>query len=114
MLLYVQGGLADIWKENILEDLETRALEYATVEEFLTDLKKELEEGDNEIMKVAELKKIEEGSRIIEKFLQGFKRVAKRSRYEERLLIEEFKQEMNSVIGIKFMETEKPPRSIEW
>ena len=41
VLLYVQKKSADIWKENILEDLETKALEYVTVGEFLADLKKE-------------------------------------------------------------------------
>jgi len=30
----VQEGLVDIWKENILEDLEVGSLEYETVEEF--------------------------------------------------------------------------------
>lgn len=59
MLLYVQGELADIWKENILEDLEAGALEYITVEEFSVYLKKEFEEEDDETIKVAELKKIE-------------------------------------------------------
>jgi len=28
------------WNENVLEDLETGVLEYTTVGEFLTDLKK--------------------------------------------------------------------------
>ena len=59
MLSYVQGRLAEIWKENIMEDLESGNLSYITVEEFLADLKKEFGRGDNEIMKVAKLKKVE-------------------------------------------------------
>jgi len=39
--------------------LEAGILEYEIVEEFLKDLKKEFEEGDNEVMKVVELKKVE-------------------------------------------------------
>ena len=59
MLSYVQGGSADIWKENILEDLEEGLLEYKTVGEFLMDIKKEFGEGDKESIKVAELQKLE-------------------------------------------------------
>ena len=39
ILLYVQGGLTDVWKKNILEDLEGELLKYETVEKFLADLK---------------------------------------------------------------------------
>ena len=59
MLSYVQGGSADIWKENMLEDLEEGLLEYKTVGEFLMDIKKEFGEGDKESIKVAELQKLE-------------------------------------------------------
>ena len=30
----MQGGLADVWKENMLEDLKGGLLEYETVGEF--------------------------------------------------------------------------------
>jgi len=42
----------------------------------------------------------------MEEFVQEFKRVARGSRYEERLLVEEFKREMNSMIRRKLMEAE--------
>ena len=44
------------------------------------------------------LKKVEQESRMIEKFMQKFKRVAKESRYKKKPLIEEFKRGMNNVI----------------
>ena len=59
MLLYVQGGLADVWKENTLEDLEERVLEYKNVREFLVDIKKEFGGENEESAKVAELRKLE-------------------------------------------------------
>jgi len=59
VLLYVQGELVNIWKENVLEDLEAGTLEYVTIEEFLTNLKKEFSREDDKTMKVAELKKVE-------------------------------------------------------
>ena len=53
----------------MLEDLELGNLEYEVVEEFLTDLKKEFREGDKETVKVAELKKLEQGERTMEEFV---------------------------------------------
>ena len=44
VLTYVQGGSADVWKENIMEELESGEVEYESVEEFLTCLKKEFGE----------------------------------------------------------------------
>ena len=41
ILSYVQGGSADIWKENIMEELESGEIEYKIAEEFLMSLKKE-------------------------------------------------------------------------
>jgi len=41
ILSYIQGCSADVWKENVLEDLEVEVLEYETVENFLADIKKE-------------------------------------------------------------------------
>ena len=57
--MYVQGELVNIWKKNVLEDLEAGTLEYVTIEEFLTNLKKEFSREDDKTMKVAELKKVE-------------------------------------------------------
>ncbi len=35
VLTYVQGGSADVWKENVMEELEGEEVEYESVEEFL-------------------------------------------------------------------------------
>jgi len=39
--------------------------------------------------------------------------VARGSRYEERLLVEEFKRRMSGAIKRKLMEVERPPTSVE-
>jgi len=59
VLSYVQGGSADVWKENVMEELESGEMEYELAEEFLTSLKKEFGGGEEESMKVAELRKME-------------------------------------------------------
>ena len=110
---YIQGELADIWKKNIIEKLETGEMEYETVKEFLTSLKKEFGGGEKESVEAAELRKLEQGGRTMEEFVQEFKRTARGSGYEERLLIEEFKRGMNGAIRRKLMEAENQPGSIE-
>jgi len=109
----VQEGAVDIWKENILEDLEAEEVEYESAGEFLIEIKKKFGGGDEELVKIAELKRMEQGEQSIEEFVQDFKRVARGSRYEGCLLIEEFKRGMNEVIRRKLIEAENQPGLIE-
>ena len=60
----------------------------------------------NKMIKMAELKKLEQGSKTIEKFVQEFRRVVRGNEYKERLLVEEFKKDINGVIQRKLMEAE--------
>jgi len=113
VLSYVQRGSADIWKENVMKELETEEIEFKLAGEFLAEIRKEFRRGDEELVKVAELKKIEQGKKTIEEFMQDFKRTARGSSYKGHLLIEEFKQGMNGSIRRKLMETEKQPSSIK-
>ena len=69
VLSYVQGESADVWKENILEDLETGKLEFESVGEFLAEIKKEFGAGEKELVKAAELRKLEQGGRTMEEFV---------------------------------------------
>lgn len=59
-----------------MENLEIEELKFPPVGDFLAELKKEFGRGDNELAKVVELKKIEQRARIIEDFMQKFRRVA--------------------------------------
>ena len=112
-MTYVQGGSADVWKENIMDELESGEVEYESVEEFLTCLKKEFGGGEEESIKAAELRKLEQGGKTMEEFVQEFKQAARGSGYEGRPLVEEFKRGMNGGIRRKLMEAENPPASIE-
>ena len=46
ILSYIQGGSTDVWKENVMEELESEEVEYELAEEFLISLKKEFGEGE--------------------------------------------------------------------
>ncbi len=77
----------------MLEELEAGELEFETIGKFLAEIKKEFGGEEEESVKVAELRKLEQGKKPMEEFVQEFKRVARRSEYEGRLLVEEFKKE---------------------
>jgi len=109
----VQGGLADVWKENVMEEMEAGEVEYKSAEDFLICLKKEFREGEEESVKTAELRKLEQGGKTMEEFVQEFKRAARGSGYKGRPLVEEFKRGMNGEIRRKLMEAENSPTSIE-
>ena len=113
VLTYVQGGLADVWKENVMEELEGGKVEYKSVEEFFTTLRKEFGREEEESVKAVELRRMEQGGKTMEEYVQEFKRAARGSGYEGRPLVEEFKRGINGGIRRKLMEVENPLTSIE-
>jgi len=66
-----------------MEDLESRDLEFSTIRNFLTKLKTEFDSGNNKSAKIAELKKVEQKSRMMEKFVQKFRRAMRESSFKE-------------------------------
>jgi len=96
-----------------MEELEAGEMEYETAEEFLTVLKKEFGRGEEKAVKAAELRKMEQEGKMMEEFVQEFKRAARGSGYKGRPLVEEFKRGMNGGIRRKLMEAENPLASIE-
>ena len=96
-----------------MEELEIGEVKYEIAEEFLVTLKKEFGEEEEESMKVVELRKLEQGGKMMEEFIQKFKKAAKNNKYERKPLIEKFKRGMNEVIRKKLIEAENQPDSIE-
>ena len=62
---------------------------------------------------MVDLKKVGQGNRMIENFVQEFRRVVRRSKYKRKPLVEEFKRKMNRFIRRKLIEAEQSPRSIK-
>ena len=90
----------------MLEDLEGELLEYENIREFLADIRKVFGGGDKESVKVAELKRLKQERKMIEEFVQEFRRVVRESRYKKRLLVEEFKRGVNTMICQRLIESE--------
>ena len=64
----------------------------------MADIQKEFGGGDKKSVKIVELKRLEQGSKIIEEFAQEFRRAVRESGYKGRLLVEEFKRGINATI----------------
>jgi len=67
-----------------MEELEAGEMEYETVEEFLTALKREFGGREEESVKAAELRKLEQGGRTMEEFVQEFKRAGQQGEVDTK------------------------------
>jgi len=92
--------------------MEAKEVQFVSVGDFLSELKRKFGGGDNVLTKIAKLKRGEQEEKVIEEFVQEFRKVAKESRYERRALVGKFKRKMNKIIRIKLIEAERSPRSI--
>ena len=65
-------------------------------------IKREFWRRDNKsakvVSKVVELKQLEQDPQIMNKFVQIFRRAVRKSEYERRVLVKEFKRRMNDNI----------------
>jgi len=65
----MQERSVNVWKENILEDLEVEELKYEIVGNFLAEIKKKFGGRHEKTVKVAELRRLEQEGKIIKKFV---------------------------------------------
>jgi len=78
--------------------LKSGNIEYKTAKNLLGELRKKFREGNEEVVKIAELRRLEQGGRTMEEFVQEFRRAARESGYKGQFLVEEFKRSMNQTI----------------
>jgi len=115
VLSYVQGGIAEAWKDNLMDELAKGESEVETVEQLFSKIRNDFGETSEEERKIEQLRTIEQGGRTCDEYVQEFKKVARGSSYEGRPLIEEFKRGLNGTIRRKLAEAEEPPTTIgEW
>jgi len=115
VLSYVQGGVAEAWKDNLLDELAEGELEVESAEQLFTKIRNDFGETLEEERKIEQLRTIEQGGRTYDEYVQEFKKVARGSGYEGRPLIKEFKRRLNGAIRRKLAEAEELPTTIgEW
>jgi len=115
VLSYVQGGIAETWKDNLLDELAKGESEVELAEQLFTKIRNDFGETSEEERKIEQLRTIEQGGRTCDEYMQEFKKVARGSGYKGRSLIKEFKRGLNRTIRRKLAEAEEPPTTIgEW
>jgi len=114
-LSYVQGGVAEAWKDNLLDELAKEESEVESAEQLYAKIRNDFGEMLEEERKIEQLRMIEQEGRTCNKYVQEFKKVTRGSSYEGRPLIEEFKRGLNGAIRRKLAEAEELPTTIgEW
>ena len=115
VLSYVQGGIVEVWKDNLLDKLAKGESEVESAEQLFTKIKNNFGETSEEERKIEQLRTIEQGGRTCNKYVQEFKKVARGSGYKRRPLIKEFKRGLNGSIRRKLVEAEELLTTIgEW
>ena len=115
VLSYMQGGIAEAWKDNLLDELVKGELEVESTEQLFAKIRDDFRETSEEERKIEQLRTIEQGGRTCDEYVQEFKKIARGSGCEGRPLIKEFKRGLNGAIRRKLAEVEEPPTTIgEW
>jgi len=115
VLSYVQGGVAEAWKDNLMDELAKGESEVETAEQLFSKIRNNFGETSEEERKIKQLRTIEQGNRMCDKYIQEFKKVTRESGYEGRPLIKEFKRGLSGVLRRKLAEAEEPLTTIgEW
>jgi len=112
VLSYMQGGVAEAWKDNLLDKLAKRESEVDTVEKLFTKIRNNFGEMLEEKRKIEQLQTIKQGGRTYNEYVQEFKKIARESSYKGRPFIKEFKRGLNRAIRRKLAEAEEPPTTI--
>jgi len=115
VLSYVQGGVAEAWKDNLMNELAKGESEVESVEQLFTKIRNDFGETSKEEKMIEQLRIIEQRGRTCDEYVQEFKKVARGSGYEGQPLIEEFKRGLNRAIRRKLTEAEELLSTIgEW
>ena len=110
VLSYVQGEVAEAWKDNLLDKLAKGESEVESTKQLFTKIRDDFRETSEEERKIEQLRTIKQGGRTCNEYVQEFKKVARGSGYKGRPLIEEFKRGLNGSIRRKL--AEEPPTTI--
>jgi len=112
VLSYIQGGVVEVWKDNVLEEIKKRMSEMETMEKLFEKIREKFGEFDEKSRKADKLWLLTQESKTCNEYVQEFKRAARGSGYKRRTLIEEFKKGLNRMIRRRLAEAESPPSTI--
>jgi len=76
VLSYVQGEVAEAWKDNLLDELSKGKSEVEMVEKLFSKIRNKFGETAEEERKIEQLRMIEQRRRTCNKYVQEFKKMA--------------------------------------
>ena len=79
VLSYVQGGVAEAWKDNLLDKLAKGESEVESTEQLFTKIRDDFGETSEEERKIEQLRTVEQGGRTCNEYVQEFKKVTRGS-----------------------------------
>jgi len=82
VLSYIQGGVAEAWKDNLIDELAKGESEVESVEQLFIKIRNDFGETLEEERKIEQLWTIEQGERTCDEYVQDFKKVTRGSSYE--------------------------------
>jgi len=91
----------------LLDKLAKEELEVELAKQLFTKIRDDFGETLEEERKIEQLRMIKQGGRTYDKYMQEFKKIARRSGYKRRSLIKEFKRGLNGNIRRKLVEAEE-------
>ena len=95
-----------------MDEIINRTITVQTVEELFAKIRQEFGEFNEESRKMDKLRVLEQREKTVDKYIQEFRKAARRSSYKGRALVEEFKRGLNGVVKRKLVEAELPPTTI--
>jgi len=69
VLSYVQGGIAEAWKDNLLDELAKEESEVESVEQLFTKIRNDSGETSEEERKIEQPRTIEQGERTCDEYV---------------------------------------------
>ena len=75
VLSYVQGGIVETWKDNLLDELAKGESEVELAEQLFTKIRNDFGETLEEERKIEQLRTIKQGERICDEYVQELKKL---------------------------------------
>ena len=66
---YIQGGIAEAWKDNLLDELAKGESEVKSTEQLFTKIRNDFGEISEEERKIEQMRTIEQGERTCDEYM---------------------------------------------
>ena len=93
VLSYVQGEVAEAWKDNLMDELAKRESEVEIAEQLFSKIRNDFGETSEEERKIEQLRTIEQGNRTYDEYIQVFKKSLEEAAMKDDLSSKSLKED---------------------